>query len=44
VDQVESVHASDPGVADDEITDLETERELGGRQPVLGVEDGMAVV
>jgi hypothetical protein len=24
VDQVESVHATDPGVADDEITDLES--------------------
>jgi hypothetical protein len=43
VDQVESIHATDSG-ADDEIADLETERELGGRLQVIGSVEGMAVV
>ena len=42
-DQVESVHATDSGVTDDEIAHLEAERELGSGQPVIGMEDGMAV-
>jgi hypothetical protein len=40
-DQVESGHATDPGIADDEIAHLEAKRELDCRHSVIGVEDGM---
>jgi hypothetical protein len=44
VDQLQPGHTADPGVADDEIAHLQAERELDGGQPVVGLEDGMAVV
>jgi hypothetical protein len=44
VDQLQPGHTADPGVADEEIAHLQAERELDGGQPVVGLEDGMAVV
>jgi hypothetical protein len=43
VDQLHPGHSADAGVADDEVAHLQAERQLDGGQPVVSLEDGMAI-
>lgn len=44
MDQVDSGHAPNSGIADNEIAHLEAERELDGRYSIVGIKDSMPLI